>query len=262
MSVSLAASQEQDPSRDSPYLKCVSLLGELARSGNAGVALLVDEAQALRPEDLDFMLRTVNCIDGKPVGVIAAGLPNILDVLHNVTLSNPYVQYSDLRPLSQEDAYLTLSAPIGDCGGEYEILALHEIVDFAEGHPLILQRIGHYAWLYADRDTPGGEDILLRRQHAAEAIKAVRSELANSTFKPLWARCSKEERVFLAVLALSGDTLLPEERLIADLVPRISDPFSALQELVGRGVIYDYEDLVDFALPGLRSFVRSRGSVE
>jgi hypothetical protein len=262
VSVSLAASQEQGPSRDSPYLKCVSLLGELARTDSAGVALLVDEAQALRPEDLDFMLRTVNCIDGRPVGVIGAGLPNILDVLSGVTLSNPYVQYSHLRPLSQEDARFTLSAPIEDCRGEYEIPALQAIIDFAEGHPLILQRLGYYAWLYADRETPSDEDILLRRQHTAEAINEVKSELSNSIFKPLWARRSKEERIFLAVLAFSGDEPMPEERLIADLVSRISDPFSVFQELVGRGVIYDYDDLVDFALPGLRSFVRNRGSLE
>jgi AAA ATPase domain len=262
LSVSLAVSQEQEANRDSPYLKCVSLLGELARSDSAGVALLVDEAQALRPEDLDFMLRTVNCIGGRPVGVILAGLPNILDILDNVTLSTPYAHISHLRPLSREDARFTLSAPIEDRGGEYEILALEEIIDFAEGHPLILQRLGYYAWLHADRETPNGEDILLRRSHATEAIKTVKSELSNSTFKPLWARCSKEERVVLAALAFSGDVPLSEERLIADLVPRASDPFSALQELVGRGVIYDQEDLVDFALPGLRSFVRSRGSLD
>jgi hypothetical protein len=262
VSVSLAVSQEQDPTRDSPYLKCVSLLGELARTDSAGVALLVDEAQALRPEELDFMLRVVNCIDGRPVNVIAAGLPNIPDVLEDVTLSTPYVQYSHLRPLSKEDAHFVLSAPIKDRGGEYEILALQEVVDFAEGHPLVLQRLGYYTWLYADREAPDGEEILVRRQHAAEAVNAVRSELSNATFKSLWARCDKGEKALLSVLASSDDAPLPEERLIVDLTHRISDPFFTVHELVGRGVIYDYEDQVDFALPGLRSFVRSRGAIE
>jgi hypothetical protein len=52
-------------------------LGDVAKKTNTGVALLIDEAQALPDRDLDLLVRVLDNLYSYPVAVILAGLPGI-----------------------------------------------------------------------------------------------------------------------------------------------------------------------------------------
>jgi hypothetical protein len=230
----------------------------MAQQERVGVALLIDEAQALPIGDLYTVFRVVNHLDWLPISAIMAGLPNIPHSLSGkVPMSIVDVYFKDLDPLTPEGSRAALTAPVFDAGGEFEVDALDSLIGFAAGHPLTLQRLGFSAWSHADLDAPSDAPPRLQNHHASAAIDETRSQLEVSIYRPVWAQCDKARRAVLSALASSEESL-SEYELLLGLKPAVKNPEKALGDLLGQGIVYMHEDAVRFVVPGFDGFVRTR----
>ena len=115
-----------------------------------GVALVIDEAQALPTKDLELLMRVIGRLDDLPIAVLIGGLPRIPQGLvqrdqHARAL--PDIWYQPLYPLSAEESRHALEVPMVDAGCKFQPAALDRLASFSEGNPLVLQMLGSAAWL-------------------------------------------------------------------------------------------------------------------
>lgn len=259
-----------------PYSRLTSVLrslGRLAAQDNVGVALLIDEAQALSRTDLELLLRVIARLDDLPIALLLAGLPKIPRRLvlgdDDGSRTLQEIWYHPLKPLTGEQARGALTGPIADAGGRIDDDALTLLAGFSAGHPLGVQMLGSAAWNAADRAARGGA-LAIAVPHAAAAVDSVRAQLAVSVYEPVWSGCTKTERRTLRVLAeyerqpvIEHDFPAPYGPLYAQSVevPGL-DPYevdAALARFAGNGLIYrgDSSRPMGFVVPGFCDFVRS-----
>ena len=235
-------------------------LAEAARLDGVGVVLLVDEVQVLSYEDIDLMLSAVNSLYKLPVAAIMAGLPNIPHIISSGPRSAFYVEYSNLNAFTWEEAYSALTVPVKSSGGDYESDTAAPLIEYSNGHPLVLQMLGSRAWIQAEQESSSGDrSLLIKRRHAEAAIASTRAELVVSVHRPVWARCTNAERMLLSTLAASADSALSERELFSSRKLAGIDPQETLDNLMGNGIVYAPEDDdVRFVVPGFSDFVRRR----
>jgi len=261
------------------------LLGERARKADTGVALLLDEAQAFPPTDLELLLRVVSNLMYRfsfPIAVVLAGLPDIpskfiYTVRHSH--SGPDIWYESLYPLERDQAELCLKSPAVDAGYSFAPGVLERLVDFAGGHPLTLQTVGSVAWVQADWSTPEGEPLVISEANARSAMASVKAQLTTATFEPFWARFTETEKAVLYSLAEQEKTvprsgyqkpgtkwdgstgqfswepeIHPLERALWDVHPEAR---RVIRTFLDRGIIHHVErdGRLGFATPGFADFV-------
>lgn len=259
----------------SQLLKLLSSLGKIAVEANVGVALLIDEAQALPQKDLGLIMRVINRLDDLPVGIIICGLPAIPGGLidKDFDYRTPVnVWYHKLPNLDEIESGIALRLPASDAGCEFEHSAVDLLIAFSTGNPQVLQMLGSAAWTEATRRTPKKSDIYISRQDAEQAIEAVRHQLTISSYGPIWNNSSEDEKTVLRYLAAGVFGKLsqgePQLTWAGVFVPGLNtDTFTVLCELSGKGVIRDLDSLlgnenrrqnVQFVLPGFAEYLAYR----
>jgi hypothetical protein len=122
-----------------------SIIGEIAKKSGIGVALLIDEAQALPESDLRLLYRSVRNLEEYPVSIITAGLPTLLmNVVESDSgrATNEKLHFFLVPPLTPRQSLQVLSTQIGDARGVIRDTELNRMACFAEGHPLTLRMLG------------------------------------------------------------------------------------------------------------------------
>ena len=237
-----------DSDNGTPYsrvLQCLTSLGDLAKRANVGVALLIDEAQALPTAELALLYRVINGLD-LPVMKISAGLPGIPDQLYvQPTTVTPsfYLQLDSLKP---EDTFSAITTPLIDNGEGIEKKAVNFLVDFAAGHPQTIQMVASAAWIEADERTGDDDTLIISASDARAAIDTTLRQLSISAFNPIWNNCTEPEK--LALRYTIDVATYPHH------IPY--KPRPVLSGLVAKGIIYN--NPIEFVYPGFRDFVSER----
>ena len=235
-----------------------SLLEDLAEAmaaKGAGVLLSLDEVQASPIDEMREIFHAVqHCFrQGLEVAVVAAGLPaGVNDILNDDVLT--FLRRADRHALGFLPEHAVVPAirqPILDQGRAIAAAALDQAVAAVQGYPFLVQLVGFHLW-EADPTAP-----VIDSAQAGLAVSQAQVAAARLVFKPLLADLSGRDIAFLEAMAQDP----AEPSAIADIADSLGGAnvsayrarliAAEIIEPAGRG-------RVRFALPGLRTYLRSQ----
>jgi len=147
-----------------------------------------------------------------PIALVAAGLPSLPGRLATAkSYAERLFSYPVVGRLSDGDARAALTVPL-PTSITMAADALDDLVEFAEGYPLLLQLVGKHAWDLADGPEIGRPDVALARPAAFDS-------LSRELFLARWQRATpcelgqlvlgREAEAKLAIATPSGWLMLP-----------------------------------------------------
>jgi hypothetical protein len=172
-------------------------VAELAQDVGSGVALLIDEMQDVRPDDVSALCAACHELSQSraPLVVVGAGLPHLPSVLSaSKSYSERLFRYLRIDRLDREDADRALSIPAADEDAKFEPEALDVLYEASGGYPYFVQAYGKAAWDAAPANPITAEDV---RVAAPEA----EAELAVGFFGSRYERATPGEREYLRGMA-------------------------------------------------------------
>lgn len=236
-----------------------SLARKLRNQGTRGLMLFVDELQAAPAEDLAVLVPALQeWTSGgvhTPLMLVASGPVQLSRILSAHGGFAERFKYIPLERLSDMDA---MSAFTLGLSAEFTWLpgALDRAVAAAEGHPYMIQLIGHCAWEASAASAIAKPffttaDIDLGAESARQEIKRV--------FEARWADTPDGERFVLAAVAESVDGRLTRREIARESGLATRDVESAVDSLYANGWLdVDGLERVRIALPGVAEFVLRR----
>ena len=121
----------------------------LAADVGTGVAILIDEMQDLRPDDVSALCAACHELSQSraPLVVVGAGLPHLPAVLSaSKSYSERLFRYSRIGQLDRKDADFALLAPAEREDATFDADALDALFDASGGYPYFVQAYGKAAW--------------------------------------------------------------------------------------------------------------------
>jgi len=209
-------------------------LGEAAQEQGRGIALLIDEVQFLKPDQLEALIQAVHkSVQRKlPITFVGAGLPQIAELAGDAkSYAERLFKFPKIDSLSQEDARRALEEPAMSEGVAFEPDAVARAVEITQGYPYFIQELGYQVWEIA----PGPAITLEDVNDAQEAYEA---KLDGSFFRVRLDRATPLQTAYMRAMAELG----PEPQKAAD-VARVMDRESTQlgptrAELIDMGLLY------------------------
>src|SRR3977135_149697 len=124
-------------------------VAELAGDVGTGVALLIDEMQDVKPEDISALCAACHELSqsGAPLVVVGAGLPHLTAVLSaSKSSSERLFRYLRIDRLDRADADRAVVAPIERENAAITPDALDTLFETSGGYPYFVQAYGKAAW--------------------------------------------------------------------------------------------------------------------
>jgi hypothetical protein len=233
-------------------------VAELAQDVGTGVALLIDEMQDLRPDDISALCAACHELSqlGAPLVVVGAGLPHLPAVLSaSKSYSERLFRYVRIDRLSREDADRAVLAPVEreDAGITDE--ALDALFDASGGYPYFIQAYGKAAWDAAPADPISALDVSVAAPEAD-------AELAVGFFGSRYERATPAEREYLRAMAelTDGKDAGVNTAQVADHLGRKPSSLSpARDSLIKKGLVYSAErGQIAFTVPHFGRFLLGR----
>jgi len=233
-------------------------VAELAQDVGTGVALLIDEMQDLKPDDISALCAACHELSqlGAPLVVVGAGLPHLPAVLSaGKSYSERLFRYVRIDRLSREDADRAVLAPVEreDAGITDE--ALDALFDASGGYPYFIQAYGKAAWDAAPADPISALDVSVAAPEAD-------AELAVGFFGSRYERATPAEREYLRAMAelTDGKDAGVNTAQVADHLGRKPSSLSpARDSLIKKGLVYSAErGQIAFTVPHFGRFLLGR----
>ncbi len=233
-------------------------VAELAQDVGTGVALLIDEMQDLKPDDISALCAACHELSqiGAPLVVVGAGLPHLPAVLSaSKSYSERLFRYVRIDRLSREDADRAVLAPVEreDAGITDE--ALDALFDASGGYPYFIQAYGKAAWDSAPADPISALDVSVAAPEAD-------AELAVGFFGSRYERATPAEREYLRSMAelTDGKDAGVNTAQVADHLGRKPSSLSpARDSLIKKGLVYSAErGQIAFTVPHFGRFLLGR----
>ncbi|NKE55581.1 ATP-binding protein [Lentzea sp. PSKA42] len=233
-------------------------VAELAQDVGTGVALLIDEMQDLKPDDISALCAACHELSqlGAPLVVVGAGLPHLPAVLSaSKSYSERLFRYVRIDRLSREDADRAVLAPVEreDAGITDE--ALDALFDASGGYPYFIQAYGKAAWDGAPADPITALDVSVAAPEAD-------AELAVGFFGSRYERATPAEREYLRSMAelTDGKDAGVNTAQVADHLGRKPSSLSpARDSLIKKGLVYSAErGQIAFTVPHFGRFLLGR----
>lgn len=230
-------------------------LGEGAREEGIGAALLIDELQDARIEQLAALAGAAHHINQEqlPVLIGGAGLPPVGRILSEArSYSERLFSIRPVGRLDREDSSSALSMPAQDLGADYNADALEELVAACGGYPFFIQVYGKHAWDRAAASPMTLDDV-------RDALPLAQEELSESFFRPRYDRATPAERRYLHAMAGTHQDPSPSSEVARRLSRDKPERASPLRDaLITKGLIYAPErGRVAFTVPNMDAFLRS-----
>lgn len=228
-------------------------VGEAARAAGKGWALLIDEVQYLRKEDLAALIVAIHRVTQRnlPIVVFGAGLPQLAGLSGDAkSYAERLFRYPPVGALGREAAISAIQDPILEEGEEIEAAALDLIVEETQGYPYFLQEWGYQSWNLADASPITVEDV------KRASVNALR-RLDESFFKVRFDRLTPKEREYVVAMAKLGNGPY-RSSVVAE---HLGEPPNKLgprrATIIAKGMIYspEYGD-IDFTVPMFDDFLR------
>lgn len=233
-------------------------VAELAADVGTGVALLIDEMQDLRPDDVSALCAACHELSqsGAPLVVVGAGLPHVPAVLSaSKSYSERLFRYARIDRLTREDADHAVLAPIEREDAGIDDAALDLLYEASGGYPYFIQAYGKAAWDAAPADPITVEDV---RVAAPEA----EAELAVGFFGSRYERATPAEREYLlamAELTQGRDESAGTSDIAVYLGRKPSSLSPARDSLLKKGLVYSAErGNIAFTVPHFGNYLLGR----
>ncbi|MEV4600405.1 ATP-binding protein [Amycolatopsis sp. NPDC049253] len=233
-------------------------VAELAADVGTGVALLIDEIQDLRPDDVSALCAACHELSqsGAPLVVVGAGLPHVPAVLSaSKSYSERLFRYARIDRLSREDADFAVMAPIEREEAGIEPEALDALFDASGGYPYFIQAYGKAAWDAAPADPITVKDVQV-------AAPEAESELAVGFFGSRYERATPAEREYLlamAELTQGRDEAAGTADVAVYLGRKPSSLSPARDSLMKKGLVYSAErGQIAFTVPHFGHYLLGR----
>jgi hypothetical protein len=176
-------------------------VAELAQDVGAGVAVLIDEMQDLRPDDVSALCAACHELSQSraPLVVVGAGLPHLPSVLSaSKSYSERLFRYLRIDRLERADADRALTVPASWEDAKFEPDALDALFLASGGYPYFVQAYGKAAWDAAPTSPITAADV-------AVAAPEAQAELAVGFFGSRYERATPGEREYLRAMAELAD---------------------------------------------------------
>ncbi len=233
-------------------------VAELAQDVGTGVALLIDEMQDVRADDISALCAACHELSqsGAPLVVVGAGLPHLPAVLSaSKSYSERLFRYVRIDRLSREDADRAVLAPVDREEAGIEPEALDALFDASGGYPYFIQAYGKAAWDAAPADPITAMDV-------AVAAPEADAELAVGFFGSRYERATPAEREYLRAMAelTDGKDAGVNTAQVADHLGRKPSSLSpARDSLIKKGLVYSAErGQIAFTVPHFGRFLLGR----
>ena len=225
---------------------------DVSAAADNGLAILIDEAQDLRKEELAVIAATVHRAnqDGWPLLVALAGLPSLPGLLAQAkSYSERLWTFERIDTLDAERTQAAIVEPARDEGVLWEPAAVAEVVRESSGYPYFIQQFGQQAWNAATSSPIG---LTEARIGIATGLQL----LDNGFFRTRWDRASVAERAFLRAMAADGDASCEISAVAKRLAKKTTTLGPVRASLIRKGLIFAPEHgVVAFTVPHMPAFI-------
>lgn len=245
--------------------RVLQALAEAAREDGTGVALIVDELQALSKTSLGSLVHLVQDLrDRQPFAFIGAGLPYLPGYIAKAATYTERFRYEPTDYLSELDARAAIEEPAAADSADWDDDALDEVVRLAEGYPYFLQLYASESWEVAGRS---GRVDHVNLGHVETAIPIVKRQIEAGIYTARFEQVGGNgQRYLYAMLRLMSATGDPRTRARSGEVAKelgisLFAASPVRDGLIRRGVIHAPEHgVVDFSIPGFGDYLAKRAA--
>jgi hypothetical protein len=209
-------------------------LGEAAQDRNTAIAVIIDELQYLKEEELSSLIMAAHKISQKslPVVVIGAGLPQLVGKAGRAkSYAERLFDYPEIGPLKKEDAKSALQEPVQRENVTFTKEAIDEIIRVTKGYPYFLQEWGYQAWNIANQSPI---DINIAKQATETSIQ----RLDKNFFRVRYDRLTPREKEYLRALAELGSNTQRSGMVAEELGIDVQNAAPLRNNLIKKGMIY------------------------
>jgi hypothetical protein len=209
-------------------------VGEAARDAGRGWALLIDEVQYLRPDELGALIVAVHRINQKrlPVLLFGAGLPAIAALSGDAkSYAERLFTFPTVDALPDADAANAIRQPIEEEGESIDDRLLYKIVELTKGYPYFLQEWGFQIW-NASAESPISLDCM-----EAAGREALR-RLDEGFFKVRIERLTPKEKEYVIAMARLGTGPYRSADVADILQEKMTTLGPRRAQIIAKGMIY------------------------
>ena len=196
--------------------------------------------------------------EGRPVAIIAAGLPSMLGAVPEAATFGERTDFIEIGLLGDVAVAEALRLPAQELGVSWSDDAILAAIESAGGYPHRVQLIGDAAW---EAGRPDAGDVIRTAQVRMGAEHA--EQRMAGMFRSRMAKINPEQRRVVMAMAALGDG--PVSR--AALAGRLGVTSEALsrprKELIDRGLVETAgRGLLRFTIPGFAEFLRTQTDLD
>ena len=226
---------------------------EAARERNTGIALLMDEVQLLRQEELNALILAMHQLQQSqaPMVLIGAGLPTLPRLAGEAkSYAERLFSYPIIDQLSRDESFQALESPVFQEGVDFEPEAMAVIYERTKGYPYFLQEWGAQAWNQAAANKITLGDII-----KAEPI--VVRNLDEDFFRVRFDRLTDGEKRFMRAMAELDDSGCQVGNVAQLLGVKNTAVSLTRSNLIRKGMIYSSRHgVIDYSVPLFGDFLR------
>jgi hypothetical protein len=227
-------------------------LSAAAAEGGHGLALLVDEAQDLRDDELTALCALAHQAGqrGWPLIVGLAGLPSLPRVLSEAkSYSERLFTFHLIGKLDPVAAHEALTEPAGQEDVEWTDDAVQYVVEETGGYPYFLQEYGQATWNVAD-----GPSLDLADARLGASVG--QNHLDTGFYRSRWERATPAQRAYLRAMAPDGEGPSSSSEVARRLGKTPTKLGPARDALIKKGLIYAPEHgQIAFTVPRMADFI-------
>ena len=227
-------------------------LAGAADERGTGVALLIDEAQDLSPQELTTLCSLVHGANqrGERLLVALAGLPSLPRQLAEArSYAERLFTYHEVGILNHDESCAVLTEPAQAQSVRWSRAALARVTAAAGGYPYFLQEFGQDTWNAAAKSPITDTDARVGIAQGVVALDA-------GFFRIRWDRASRLERAYLAAMAVDGAGPSSTGVIAERLGKKPSTTSPARAQLIAKGLVYAPEHgLIAFTVPAMAEFI-------
>ncbi|MEE1652187.1 ATP-binding protein [Brachybacterium sp. J144] len=222
-----------------------------AGDDGVGLALLIDEAQDLSPEEVQTLAAVMQsaATGDLPVLFGLAGLPSLPQTLAEAKSYSERFRYNVIEKLDLGAAREAILKPARDEAVDWSAEALDHVVNASGRYPYFIQQFGQETWNVAT-ETP------IQFADAQLGVATGQGQLDNGFFRARWDRTTAAEKQYLRAMCPEGDDGVGSGEVANRLNRAGSSLGPTRANLIHKGLIYAPDHgIVAFTVPGMAGFI-------
>ena len=227
----------------------------LLEAKGTGLVITIDEIHAVDRTEISQLAADVQHFirDGLPIGLIFAGLPSAVSDLLNEGVAT-FLRRADrinLHEAATPEVTASYLELFSEGGIDVSPELISEAAEATEGYPFLIQLVGYYLWMAADK-----AGWTLDQDNARTAIAAAQRRNTLVVVESALSDISEKDREFLDAMAhQDGPSAAAQIGNLIKSKPNVVSKYR--NRLIAAGLIESAGyGKVDFAIPGLRQYLR------